>query len=130
MKIDFTLAAALLAFATGPALAQDRDWHRDHERRERHEYREAERHEWREHRFEGHYGYRGWRYPAGYGYRRWGVGIVLPGAFYTPSYYYNDYRRFGLAPPPPQLRWVKNGPDLILVNVHDGRVRDVRYNVF
>ena len=158
MKKVLLLAAAMLAAVAAPALAQDRDGHRDHdrgnyhhdgERREhrrdgdRREYRhDGERREYRrdgyrdgDRRFYGRPGYIGPRYPAyayprGYGYRRWAPGGFLPGPLFGAQFWFNDFGRFGFAPPPYGLRWVRYGPDLLLVNVRNGRVRDVRYGVF
>ena len=36
----------------------------------------------------------------------------------------------GLEPPPPGYRWVRYGPDLLLVNVRTRRVADVIYGAF
>lgn len=69
-------------------------------------------------------------YPGGYSYRRWSPGLILPGVFLGSSYYWDDYSDFGLFAPPYGYRWVRYGPDLLLVNVRNGRIRDVRYGVF
>lgn len=71
-----------------------------------------------------------YHYPHGYHYRRWTVGAVLPVILFGSGYYFHDYLAFGLYPPPPHFRWVRYGPDLVLVDTHNGRVRDVRYGVF
>jgi len=71
-----------------------------------------------------------YRYPPGYGYRRWDIGTFLPRLFFAPSYYYEDWRTLGIEPPPPGRRWVRYGPDLLLVNVRNRRVEDVIYGVF
>ncbi|MBV9526742.1 RcnB family protein [Sphingomonas sp.] len=70
------------------------------------------------------------RYPHGYSYRRWNAGSVLPRLFRSPTYYYTNWYDLGFGPPPPSFRWVRYGPDLLLVNVYTGRIRDVVYNVF
>ena len=70
------------------------------------------------------------RYPPGYGYRLWGTGGFLPRVFLSTSYYYNDYGLLGLAPPPPGYRWLRYGPDLLLVQVFTGRIADVVEGVF
>lgn len=70
------------------------------------------------------------RYPPGYGYRRWGIGAFLPGLFFASTYYYDDWRGLGIEPPPPGRRWVRYGPDLLLVNLRTRRVEDVIYGAF
>ncbi len=69
-------------------------------------------------------------YPRGYSYRRWHSGGILPALFFGSSYYYNAFDTFGLSRPPYGFRWVRYGPDLLLVNIRTGRIRDVRYGVF
>ena len=69
-------------------------------------------------------------YPPGYGYRLWITGAILPGIFLSGSYFFGDYASLGLAPPPPGYRWVRYGPDLLLVNVLSGRIADVVEGVF
>ena len=71
-----------------------------------------------------------YRYPRGYNYRRWSIGLLLPSIFLNSNYYYNDYSRLGFGAPPRGYRWVRYGPDLLLVNQRTGRIRDVRYGVF
>ena len=69
-------------------------------------------------------------YPGGWGYRRWGAGMILPGLFLAPAYYYADWAALGLPPPQPGFQWVRYGPDLLLVNVESGQVVDVVYGAF
>ena len=71
-----------------------------------------------------------YRYPHGYAYRRWSVGAFLPSLFLSTLYYYDDWRTVGIGAPPPGRRWVRYGPDLLLVNVRTRRVEDVIYGVF
>jgi Ni/Co efflux regulator RcnB len=73
---------------------------------------------------------RPWRYPQGYGYRRWTIGLSLPAIFLGSAYSYNDYAMLGLEPPPPGYRWVRYGPDLLLVQAFTGRIVDVIYGAF
>jgi Ni/Co efflux regulator RcnB len=54
---------------------------------------------------------------------------MLPFLFLSSSYYWDHYAIFGL-PQPYGYRWVRYGPDLLLVDTRTGRIRDVRYNVF
>ena len=70
------------------------------------------------------------RYPPGYGYRRWTTGLILPPILLTPPYYYDAYAPLGLGPPPIGYRWVRYGPDLLLVNIVSGRIADVVDGVF
>jgi Ni/Co efflux regulator RcnB len=72
----------------------------------------------------------GWRYPPGYAYRRWTIGLLLPHLFLSQAYYFDDYATYGYGPPPYGCRWVRYGPDLLLVDVNTGRIRDVIYGAF
>jgi Ni/Co efflux regulator RcnB len=73
---------------------------------------------------------RAFRYPPGFRYRHWAGGATLPRIFLSPAYYYDNYEALGLAAPPPGYRWVRYGPDLLLVNVVTGRIADVVEGVF
>jgi len=147
MKSRLILIAAMLATIVAPALAEGRGHGHDGERRSG-----ERRGEWhRDRDFHGDrrggwdrgggwdrdYRWRGrpvggprYEYPGGYRHRRWGIGAFLPAPLFAPGYYFNDFFRFGLAPPPYGLRWVRYGPDLLLINVRNGRVVDARYRVF
>jgi Ni/Co efflux regulator RcnB len=70
------------------------------------------------------------RYPPGFSYRAWASGAILPSIFLTPPYFYDGFAPLGLGPPPPGYRWVRYGPDLLLVNVVSGRIVDVVDGVF
>ena len=72
----------------------------------------------------------GWNYPRGYAYRRWAAGLILPTIFLNSTYYYNDYNTLGLYPPPSGYRWVRYGPDLLLVRKKNGKIKEVYYGVF
>jgi len=69
-------------------------------------------------------------YPGGYAYRHWAVGAILPALFLGSQYYYDDVGPLGLELPPPGYRWVRYGPDLLLVNLRTGSVEEVAYGVF
>jgi Ni/Co efflux regulator RcnB len=69
-------------------------------------------------------------FPPGYGYQRWAIGAALPPIFYSQDYYYPDWAALGLDPPPPGCEWVRYGPDLLLVELDNGQVIDVAYDVF
>jgi Ni/Co efflux regulator RcnB len=69
-------------------------------------------------------------YPRGYGYRHWVAGDRLPMLFLTAPHFYDDFATLGLDPPLPGYRWVRYGPDLLLVNLNTGEVEEVAYGVF
>lgn len=70
------------------------------------------------------------RYPRGYHYRRWTIGLILPHLFLSSAYYFDNYATYGFGPPPRGHRWVRYGPDLLLVNTRTGRIADVIYGAF
>lgn len=55
---------------------------------------------------------------------------MLPALFLASTYYYDSYASVGLPPPPAGARWVRYGPDLLLVDVRSGAIIDVAYGVF
>jgi Ni/Co efflux regulator RcnB len=69
-------------------------------------------------------------YPPGHRYRRWYRGQVVPAALLNSTYYYDGFFRLGLEPPPPGYRWIRYGPDLLLVNLSSNKVDDVAHGVF
>jgi len=69
------------------------------------------------------------RYPRGWAYRHWNRGEVLPRLFLAAPYFF-DYGYLGLPPPPLNYRWVRYGPDALLVNVYDGHIIDTIYDAF
>ena len=73
---------------------------------------------------------RPYRYPSGYRYRRWTVGLTLPALFLTSAYFYDDAYQMGLGGAPYGYRWVRYGPDLLLVQLGTGRIVDVIYGAF
>jgi Ni/Co efflux regulator RcnB len=68
-------------------------------------------------------------YPRGWGYRHWDRGEFLPSVFLAAPFYF-DYDWLGLPAPPPGARWVRNGPDALLVSTYNGRILDVIYGAF
>ena len=73
---------------------------------------------------------RPFRYPSGYGYRRWGIGAALPLLFLSSAYYFSNYSQCGVYAPPFGYRWVRYGPDLLLVQIGTGYVADAIYGAF
>ena len=71
-----------------------------------------------------------YRYPHGYRYRRWTIGLFLPSVFLSSYYYYDGWGPLGIGAPPPGYRWVRYGPDLLLVQLGTRRVVDVIYGAF
>jgi len=69
-------------------------------------------------------------WPRGFGYRRWGVGGILPGVFLTSAFFFPGWAGLGLQAPPPGFQWVRQGPDLVLVDVRTGQIIDVVYGAF
>ncbi|HWW64237.1 MAG TPA: RcnB family protein [Sphingomonadaceae bacterium] len=69
-------------------------------------------------------------YPHGYRYRRWSIGLLLPSLFLASRYYYDNYAALGVGPPPRGYRWVRYGPDLLLVDIRTRRIVDVIYRAF
>jgi Ni/Co efflux regulator RcnB len=69
-------------------------------------------------------------YPRGYRYHRWVIGRVLPRIFLSHQYYYDNWYDLGFGQPPHHYRWVRYGPDLLLVDLRTGRIADVVYGVF
>ncbi|MEE8438831.1 MAG: RcnB family protein [Micropepsaceae bacterium] len=73
---------------------------------------------------------RPYRYPRGYYYSSLSIGAYLPSLFISAQYFYNDYYALGVAPPLPGHRWIRYGPDLLLVDLYSGEVVDVVYSAF
>lgn len=123
---NYILAGALLA-ALLPATANAqnvRDWRHDRQevRNDRRELRQ-DRRDMRRNRTAYIAPYGGWRYqPVSTGYQ-------LRPRFYGQRYWVSDYGRYHVAAPRRNLRWVRYGNDLLLVNVRNGRVLQVRHNV-
>jgi Ni/Co efflux regulator RcnB len=69
-------------------------------------------------------------YPRGFRYRRWRTGNRLPHEFMSPRFRFNNWQRLGVGPPGAGRRWIRYGPDLLLVNIHTRRIEDVIFNVF
>ena len=76
------------------------------------------------------YHYRPYEPPHGWYYRHWTYGEVFPTIFWSQNYWLTDYYSFGLDNPPYGYVWVRYGPDALLVNVYNGQILSVEYNVF
>lgn len=55
---------------------------------------------------------------------------MLPAIFLGSAYYYDRYDDLGIGGPPYGYRWVRYGPDLLLVETGSGRIADVIYGAF
>lgn len=58
------------------------------------------------------------------------MGQDLPLLFLSSLYFFDSYANYGIGPPPYGYRWVRYGPDLLLVSRRTGRIRQVIYGVF
>jgi len=67
------------------------------------------------------------RYPRGLGYRRWRAGELFPLALIAAPFFFLEYQALGLQAPPSGYRWVRYGPDVVLINVRTREVEDVAY---
>lgn len=56
--------------------------------------------------------------------------MTLPLLFLSPLYFYDDYYNMGLEGAPYGYRWVRYGPDLLLVQLGTGQIVDVIYGAF
>ncbi len=68
-------------------------------------------------------------FPPGWGYRRWRIGQRLPPVLMSPRFVQNVVP-FGMGRTPPGRRWVRFGPDLLLVNFRTRVIEDAIYGVF
>jgi hypothetical protein len=113
---------------------EDRDrWDRNDRDRDR---RRGDRAYWSQGRYPFSYHstrrYRGpaWIAPSGFYLRTWSMGDYLPWGWYGASYRLNDWWSYGLPWPPPGYDWVRNGPDVLLVDRFSGRIVQVVRMVF
>lgn len=61
-------------------------------------------------------------YPRGYRYRYYGVGGFLPRAYFYDRYYIGQPEVYRLPRAYAGTRWVRVGPDALLIRAYDGRV--------
>ena len=92
-----------------------RDWYRDQR-----QWQRIARDDWR---WSGKR-YRGpaFVYPRGYAYQPWGVGYRLPPGYFARPYWVNDFGAYRLPPPHRGARWVRVGPDALMISLGDGVV--------
>ena len=114
MRTPILIAVAAATALSSPAAARP---HRHHDHAQRHYNRhQGDRH----HRYSAYVApYRSWSY------RRVPVGYRLRPAYYEPRYVVTDYGYYGLRSPGRNLRWVRYGPDLLLIDIRYGRVVEV-----
>ncbi|WP_340647432.1 RcnB family protein [Phenylobacterium sp.] len=82
--------------------------------------------------FRSHQRYRGYAYrpPSGFYIRSWGYGDQLPRSWWSTQYRLNDWWSYGLPIPPIGYEYVRVGDDVLLVDMFNGRVVQVIYDVF
>lgn len=106
--------------------------HRDERRWDR-SWRDHASYNWRDYRVRNRTLYRAGRYHApyrDYRYRRIGVGFTLGSPFYGSHYWISDPWRYRLPAVYGSYRWVRYYDDVLLVDLHSGRVFDVINDFF
>jgi Ni/Co efflux regulator RcnB len=114
-------------------------WRQGHSSWQSHGIWQRDRNWWRhDRRFGGYNGLRigfffapGWGYyevPRQYYGYRWAVGQYLPQAFW--QYQVSDYWNYGLPEPPYGCAWIWLNGSIALVNLSDGYIIDMVYNVW
>lgn len=73
---------------------------------------------------------RPYRYPSGWRYRAWRKHQRFPVELFLSSWFLNDFLNYGLYAPPPGYRWVRYGPDAVLVDGSSYDIADTAYGVF
>ena len=69
-------------------------------------------------------------YPRGFGYRVWGRGQYLPRAYFAAPYYLDNWSYYRLGPPPIGYRYIRVGPDVLLVNLRTGLIAETIPGMF
>lgn len=121
---------------------EQRDMRRDYDRgagpaqlrADRRDVRDARadyRGDWRDYRRSHPDVYRGpaWVGPRGYNYRPVEAGYRFRPEFYDRRYWVDPYR-YHLRPAPGFARWVRYGPDVLLIDVRSGAVMEVNRGFF
>ena len=70
-----------------------------------------------------------YNWPAGYRYRAWRRGDRFPLALALSTWFLSDWLTYGLYAPSYSYRWVRYGPDAVLIGP-SGEIQDIRYGVF
>jgi Ni/Co efflux regulator RcnB len=73
---------------------------------------------------------RPYRYPRGWRYRAWRRHQRFPVELFLSAWFLNDFLGYGLAPPPAGYRWIRYGPDAVLVDASSYEIADTAYGVF
>lgn len=149
----------LLAAMTLPSMAQAQSWQEAREsqhqvRDERHDLRDAQMHgdrreireerqdlrearreargDWRDYRQSHRDVYRRPAYvgPRGHAYRAVSVGYRFAPTYYSSRYVISDPWRYRLPAYGHATRWVRYGNDVVLVNLHSGRVLEIHRGFF
>lgn len=89
---------------------RDNDWRRDDRRGS--DWR------WNGNRYRGP----AYVHPRGYGYQSWGVGIRVPQAYFGNRYWIGDPGYYRLPPAYQGTRWIRVGPDALLIDLRAGVV--------
>ena len=102
------------------------------DRRELREDRRELREDWREHRRTHRDVYRRGPYygPRGYHYAPVIIGYRFAPVYFSQRYWVSDPWRYRLPHPGYNLRWIRYGNDVILINVRTGRVLQVFRSFF
>ena len=124
-----------------------RDDRRDNYRDDRRgDHRDDRRGDWRNDRGDGWHENRGYGrpggwdgrrynagrydYPRGYGYRAWAVGGFLPRSYWGERYWVARPVAYGLPYAGPGTRWIRVGPDALLIRNFNGSVIRVARGIF
>jgi len=105
------------------------DGRRDFRQDERRDYRDDRRAYGDGDRFARFHG-NAYYYPRGYGYRAYGIGALLPRVFFDQRYYIGQPDFYRLPPAYAGTRWVRVGPDALLIRNYDGRIIRVLRGLF
>ncbi len=71
-----------------------------------------------------------YHWPAGSSYIHYDAHQVLPRKFWIPQYWINNYAAYGLDDPARDKRWVRYGPDLLLVDFRSGEINEIVRGAF